>query len=99
LFTIENRLDTIIPNKQNLIIAAGDDSPSIYLYFMHRKGWAVDKMITEEQLLDMRQKGATFLVSSSRSLESPAEIKKHLSFISEYGSFNVFALRDTAIIQ
>ena len=85
----------VLPNKQILIIAAGDDSPSIYLYFMHRKGWAVGDKISEDQLLEMLQKGAAYLISSSRSLESTAEIKKHLSFVSTYGTFRIFALPET----
>jgi 4-amino-4-deoxy-L-arabinose transferase-like glycosyltransferase len=95
LFTIENHLNMVLPNKQILIIAAGDDSPSIYLYFMHRKGWAVGDKISEDQLLEMLQKGAAYLISSSRSLESTAEIKKHLSFVSTYGTFRIFALPET----
>jgi 4-amino-4-deoxy-L-arabinose transferase-like glycosyltransferase len=94
LMTIESHLDNVIPDKSDRIIAAGDDSPSIYLYFMHRKGWPLAEELTENQLLEMMNLGATHLVSSSRLLESKSFIAKHLVPLSEYGMFRVFALKD-----
>jgi hypothetical protein len=95
LLTIEQHLNQVIPDKQALIIAAGDDSPNIYLYFMHRKGWAVGNILSESELLNMKRNGAKYLVSSSRNLESQENVLKHLRHISDYGNFRVFAIEDT----
>jgi 4-amino-4-deoxy-L-arabinose transferase-like glycosyltransferase len=94
LLTIEDHLDRVIPDRNSLIIAAGDVSPSIYLYFMHRKGWPVGEDLKENQLIDWERNGAQYLVSSSRELESRPDIAKHLLSLSEYGRFRIYALRD-----
>jgi len=94
LMTIEQHLNKVVPDNQSLIIAAGDNSPSTYLYFMHRKGWPVADKLEEDQLIEMKNNGAKYLVSSSRELESKENILKHLNIISEYGSFKIFALKN-----
>lgn len=94
LMTIEQHLDEVVPQRQALIVAAGDDSPSIYLYYMHRKGWAVAEKLSENELTEMKSHGAKYFVSSSRLLEKQEDLAKHLVQISEHGSFRVFALQE-----
>ncbi len=92
LFTIEKHLDKVIPDKRDLIIAIGDDSPSIYLYFMHRKGWAIGNKITMEQLDILKSKGAKYIVSSTNISETP-EILENIQLISNYGQFKIYVIK------
>lgn len=92
LLSLEEHLRRAIPDDKALVIAAGDLSPCIYLYFMHRKGWSVGFTLPEQRLLELHQKGARYLVSTCRELETLPEIQKHLRPISEHGSFRIFAV-------
>ncbi|HEY6953322.1 MAG TPA: glycosyltransferase family 39 protein [Bacteroidota bacterium] len=94
LMSIEHCLDAVVPDRKALVIAAHDASPSIYLYFMHRKGWHATESVSSEAFEGMIRDGARYLVSDSRSLEGREEINRHLAKISSCGRFNVFALRE-----
>jgi len=69
LMTIEAALGKLLPDRGALVIAASDPSPSIDLYFMHRKGWAVTERVSAEQFEAMIRDGARYLVSDSRHVE------------------------------
>jgi len=90
LLLIDDHLDRVIPDRSALIIAASDRSPSIYLYFMHRKGWSTTEDVADEALLEMIDSGAEYLVSDSRKLEERSGIRRHLTMLSSFGDFNIF---------
>jgi 4-amino-4-deoxy-L-arabinose transferase-like glycosyltransferase len=92
LMASEQCLSKIIPDQKALVIAANDASPSIYLYFMHRKGWHATEDIHTEEFQQMIDDGAKYLISNSRKLEERGDIRSHLSEIACCGRFNVFTL-------
>lgn len=81
-----------LPDKA-LFIAASDDSPCIYLYFMHKKGWAVREDVNGEAFQTMVLQGAQYLVSDSRAFEKRPEISRFLEPFSENSAFKVFKIR------
>ena len=93
LLAMEKRLPALIPYPKALVVAASDRSPSIYLYYMHRKGWSVREDVQTDTLRSMVARGAHFLVSDSRALESRADIQSLLIPAGSVGGFNVFRLR------
>jgi 4-amino-4-deoxy-L-arabinose transferase-like glycosyltransferase len=94
-WTIEQHVGRIIQSKSDLVIAASDDSPSIYLYRLHVKGWTATDSIPTEKFRAMVRSGARYLISDSRSLEERLEIRKYLKTMSEFGRFRIFELHDT----
>jgi len=93
MLTIERYLDAVVPDRRRLVIAASDSSPSIYLYFMHRKGWSVTEGISAGAFEDLIRRGARYLVSDSRLLDQRPEIAKDLVLMSTVGKFKIFWLR------
>jgi hypothetical protein len=96
-WSMEQHLAQIIPGQSDPVIAASDDSPCIYLYRMHRKGWTATDSMPTVRFETMIQQGAKYLISDSRSLEERPEIRKYLRQISEYGRFRIFALQFSAL--
>jgi hypothetical protein len=92
LLTIENHLNRVAPNRKKLILVAGDASPCIYLYYMHRKGWPVSDTMSEQQLKEYIQQGASYLVSSSVKINTNPEILNNAKKISHYGRFVIYEL-------
>jgi hypothetical protein len=92
LMASEQCLDNVIPDRKALVIAASDISPSIYLYFMHRKGWHATDSVATADFQQMIQDGAQYLISDSRRLEGREGIREHLTEVSPCGRFNVFKL-------
>jgi len=93
LLTLESHLDEVIPDRKSLVIVCCDESPSVYLYFAHRKGWSITDKVSELKLIEMIDKGAKYLICDDRGFEGREDIKRHLEKISEYGRFNVFRLK------
>ena len=94
LMAIEHCLDKALPDKQALVIAANDDSPSIYLYFMHRKGWHATASTSTKEFQRMIQDGARYLICDSRNLEAREDIRPHITEIATCGRFNIFTLKE-----
>lgn len=94
LMASEQYLDKVIPDKKALVIAASDDSPSIYLYFMHRKGWHATESTSTVAFLQMVQDGGKYLISDSRELEGRGDLRSHMIVISSFGRFNIFLLKE-----
>jgi hypothetical protein len=92
LMAMAEHLESAIPNRDALIVVASDPSPSIYLYFMRRKGWSVSAPVRPERFARMRARGARYLVSDSRVLERQPGVRPSLHLMSSYGRFNVFRL-------
>ena len=97
LLSIEKHLDKYLPSKTELVIVADDESPSTYLYFMHRKGWAVKHDIPSMEFRNQVACGAKYLISDSRTLEERADLGVSLALVSTYGQFRVFRLDSTGI--
>jgi hypothetical protein len=93
LLAIESDLRGLLPDDDALVIAASDPSPSIFLYFMHRKGWHVQDQPGARRLGAMIGNGARYLVSDSRRFEERPEVAPHLRFVGTSGRFRVFALK------
>jgi len=93
LESMEQHLNKIIPAKTELVIVANDDSPCIYLYHMHRKGWSATDNVSIEAFTSMIKSGAHYLVSDSRKLEQRPEIEPFLEQLSEHGDFRVFKIQ------
>jgi hypothetical protein len=94
LLAMETRLPALIPDRHALVIAASDASPSIYLYFMHRKGWSVQESLGADSLRSLVAQGARYLVSDSRTLEADRGVEPRLRPVGEVGRFRVFRLAD-----
>ncbi len=94
LMASEQALDNAIPDRKALVIAAHDDSPSIYLYFMHRKGWHATDAVSASDFRQMIRDGAKYLVSDSRTLEERLDVRDHLTEVSSFGRFKIFRLKD-----
>jgi len=92
LLTLESHLDRVIPDRNSLVIVCCDESPSVYLYFAHRKGWSITERVSDSLFLEMINKGAQYLICDSRGFEDRNNIKKYLEEISEYGKFKIFKL-------
>jgi hypothetical protein len=97
LESAEAALGEILPSTDTLIIAASDRSPSIYLYFMHRKGWSVTAEVSAETIRQIIEEGAEYLVSDSRFLEGRDELRPLLSQVADLGAFRVFRLLEIPV--
>lgn len=94
LLSMEARLPALIPDPHALVIAASDPSPSIYLYFMHRKGWSVQEGLQADSLRSLVAQGARYLISDSRILEADRGVRPQLQPVGQVGNFRVFRLGD-----
>jgi hypothetical protein len=93
LIAVEACLDRVVPERSTRVIAAADKSPSIYLYFMHRKGWSVTDGVRPGDFDLMVRDGAAYLVSDSRALEARPEIAAYLGEArGQCSSFRVYPL-------
>ncbi len=73
-------------------VVCHDASPAIYLYFAHRKGWAMAEDDPLEKWESAVSKGAGILVSDSRTFEQKPGVKECLKPIGEHGGFRVFSI-------
>jgi hypothetical protein len=94
LLSMEARLQAVIPGLHALVIAAGDPSPSIYLYYMNQTGLAVQEGLRTDSLGSLVAQGARDLVSDSRVLEADSGVTPRLRPDGQVGRFRVFRLGD-----
>lgn len=94
LLTIEKHIDHVIPDRKKLILVAGDFSPCIYLYYMHRKGWPVSDTLSEQELQEYMQQGAAYLISSSDKINTNMKILMKMNKKSQYGKFVIYELTE-----
>jgi hypothetical protein len=93
LLTVEAELDRVTPDREARVVAVSDDSPNIYLWFMHRKGWSMPEDVEAGSLERAAQGGARYLISESRAFEARADVAPLLAPLSQHGAFRIFALR------
>jgi len=84
--------DRLLPDKKELVIVGNDDSPSIYLYFFHRKGWSVNDTLGKRDFERMVLKGAAYLICDSKKLAAMAEEAGYRDKISAFSGFTLYRL-------
>lgn len=89
---VEAFLNRVIPDHSSLVVAAADDSPIIYLYYMHRKGWSVTAGIPTDSLCGIFAEGPGYFISDSRPLEQRPDIRACLDSLASNGTFTVFRI-------
>ncbi len=57
-----HKIEKAIP-KEEQILVIGNDSPLIYLYYIHRKGVTIHQSISDEDLERFRNLGFWYVVS------------------------------------
>jgi hypothetical protein len=93
LLTYKNDLQSAAPNEA-LCIAGDDESHSIFLYYIHKKGWGFSKGLNKQRMSEMVEKGAQFLYSDSRTVDEDKEIMSFLdTLVIEKGSIKVHKLK------
>jgi len=94
LLTYKTELQNAVP-KHSLVIAGNDISHFIFFYYIDKKGWAFDyDYLSPQMLKTMIEKGAEYIYSDSRKIESNAEIASFLDeLVIEKGSIRIFRLK------
>jgi tetratricopeptide (TPR) repeat protein len=92
LHRLEIQLDRILPDKGQRLMVGCEDSPSVYLYFFHRRGWTIRESLGTREFERMVVKGASHLVCDSRKFTSRPEIRRRLEKIASVGGFTVYRL-------
>jgi len=94
LLEYKTELRDIIPNDA-LIIVGNDVSRYISFYYIDKKGWGFDTdNLTSDKLTVMIDKGAQFLYSDSRKVDTNPLITPYLdTLVLEKGSIKVFRLK------
>jgi hypothetical protein len=79
----------------SLVIVANDISPFIYLYHIHKKGWAVmNYWMWGDTMADRIHHGARYFYCDTRKLDNDPGIRKHLDhLIMQRDSIKVWALK------
>jgi hypothetical protein len=92
-YKYKNELRTLTP-KNALCVADNDGSPYILLYYMDRKGWALNEGILDEKRLSYYiSKGAQYLYLDTH-IDTAAGIKRHLDGkIFEKDALRVYKLK------
>ena len=100
LLTFKLELRNVVPND-SLVIAGNDESNFIFLYYIDKKGWGFKKNnLTAEKLLSMISKGARYLYSDSRTIESDPNLTSYFDkLILEKGSVKVYRLKQPTTIK
>jgi len=93
LLTVESEIDRVAPDRAARIVAVSDDSPNIYLWFMHRKGWSMPDTVEAGTLERAIRGGARYLVSESPAFEARPDVAPWLEPLSRHGAFRIYALR------
>jgi hypothetical protein len=93
LLTYKNQLRSTVPSKA-LSIVGNDQSRFIFFYFTNTKGWAFDDdKLKVEDIITFQQKGAQYLFSDSRNIDSLVVSHNLGKLIGDYGSINVYELK------
>jgi uncharacterized membrane protein YhaH (DUF805 family) len=95
LLVYKDSLRDAVP-KNSLCIAGNDNSHFIFFYYIDKKGWGFHaNQINTRNLKDMISRGAEYLYSDSREVDTATEIQKYLdSLVLETGSIRVFRLKN-----
>jgi len=95
LLIYKKELRSAVP-KNALCVAGNDISHYIFFYYIDKKGWAFDNdLINAQSLKEMINKGAQYLYSDSRNIDTNKDISPFLDkLILERGSIRVYSLRD-----
>jgi hypothetical protein len=94
LLVYKDELRNAVP-KDALCIAGNDYSSFIFFYYIDKKGWGFyGDNLGENELRKMVSKGAKYMYSDSREVESNPGIANLLDeLILEHGSVNVYSLK------
>jgi len=94
LLKYKNELRNAVP-KNALCIAGNDKSNFIFFYYIDKKGWGFqDDNFNKESITEMIKKGATYLYSDSRQIESNKNIIPYLEkLILEKGTIRIYKLK------
>jgi hypothetical protein len=87
-------LRSAVPDSAQCVVL-NDYSRNIFFYFIQKKGWCFDSdNLPTEWLEDMRKRGAGYLYSSSRKIDSRPDIQAQFEKkIGEFGEIHVYKLR------
>lgn len=88
---LESSLDTLVPRDAHVVVA-DDFSPSIYLYFAHRKGRAVRASAARDTLATLTAAGARWLISDSRTFEARSDVARRIRLAGQAGKFNIYSM-------
>jgi hypothetical protein len=94
LLTYKTDLRNATP-KNALVVAGNDISHFIYFYYIDKKGWGYDNdYLTPQMLNSMIEKGAEYLYSDSRKIDTNAELANYFDkLVCAKGSIRIFKLK------
>jgi Dolichyl-phosphate-mannose-protein mannosyltransferase len=94
LIRYRSELSHVIPDTSKIIIG-NEESGQIGFYYLNKRGWNFfDDQLTESNLKNWINQGATYLYSESRTIESRLEINSFFEKqVASYGSFHVYLLK------
>jgi hypothetical protein len=94
LLSYKTELQHAVP-KDALVVAGNDESHFIFFYYIDKKGWGFDNdNLTPQGLQTMIEKGAGYLYSDSRTIDTNSEIVPYLDkLVLEKGSVKIFSLK------
>ncbi len=92
LHRLESQLDRVLPDKDKRVMVGCEDSPSVYLYFSHRKGWTIREGLGTRDFERLVLKDASYLVCDSKKFASRPDVRPRLEEISSLGDFTVYRL-------
>lgn len=97
LLIYKNELQDAVP-KNSLVVAGNDESHFIFFYYIDKKGWGFhNDNLTAQQLKTMIEKGAEYLYTDSRKVDSNKEISQYFDkLIIERGSIRLYRLKNSA---
>ncbi len=95
LLTHKQELRQIVPDDA-LVLVGNDPSHHIFLYYIHKKGWAFENNWTNEhKIMEMMQQGCAYLYCDSRHVDqNPRIIELFGTKLASFGTINVYKLRD-----
>ncbi len=96
LLVYQKDLRSSVPDDA-LCIVGNDESPSVFLYYIDKKGWIFrHNNVSEDWLKENIQKGAQYLYSDCRVIEKSSEIEPYLDeCINSFGSIRIYRLIST----
>ncbi|HXP48539.1 MAG TPA: hypothetical protein VN922_01230, partial [Bacteroidia bacterium] len=94
IYNHRTELRNAVPDNA-LCVIGDDESTYIYYYYLHKKGWSfANDYLPGDTLKAMISKGARYMYSDSRKLESDSLIHIHLDkLIMKQGTINVYSLK------
>jgi 4-amino-4-deoxy-L-arabinose transferase-like glycosyltransferase len=94
IYNHRTELRNAVPDNA-LCVIGNDESTYIYYYYLHKKGWSfANDYLPGDTLKAMISKGARYMYSDSRRLESDSMIHIHLDkLIMKQGTINVYSLK------